>query len=365
MKLRPFFQKSWRTGRVVLARYFRRRPRYLPTLVIFVTNRCNLRCRMCGVWDLYCAGGHEAELTTEEWKAVIASAAKELGTFLLTISGGEPMLRPDIFELIQFARKLGVSVHLCSNATLLTEAKILQLKEAGLVSISISLESTEEILHNHLQGKDTFADVVRSIQLLRTLAPEIRVGINFLITRKNYEKMIPMVHFARDLGVHQIKFLPIHSNLQHRHKARTEFEDLFFEKEDLPALAQEVEAVRKECRQSGLRSSSDAFFKGIVDYYTTPRKVKCYAGYSVGTVDPLGNVAPCCDKNSTLNVRQQSLASIWWSPEFHRMRDLVFHCNVPCWDTTFTEMSLILQPRTLFGNFLNLLKDMRFYFPDN
>ncbi|HOD95918.1 MAG TPA: radical SAM protein [Candidatus Hydrogenedentes bacterium] len=363
MNLLSLFKKAWRTSNVVIARHLRRQPRYMPTLVLFVTNRCNLRCRMCGVRDLPCAFDREQELTTDDWKKVITSAASELGTFLTTISGGEPLLRPDIFELIGFAAQSGISVHLCSNATLLTEDKILRLKEAGLASISISLESPEEMLHNYLQAEDTFSKVVQSLKDLRRLAPNIRVGINFLITKKNYLEMVPMLEFARSLDMHQIKYSPIHANLLHRRKAMAEYDDLFFEKEDLADLSSELEKLRKLCKKSGLRSSSDAFFRGIADYYEKPRQFMCYAGYSVCAIDPTGNVAPCCDKDSHFNVKQKRLAEIWRDPEFYRLRNLVHHCNVPCWDATYTEMSLMLQPRSLLLNVFNLLKDVKFYFP--
>jgi MoaA/NifB/PqqE/SkfB family radical SAM enzyme len=89
----------------------------------------------------------------------------------------------------------------------------------------------------------------------------------------------------------------------------------------------------------------------------------CYAGYSVCAIDPTGNVAPCCDKDSHFNVKQKRLAEIWRDPEFYRLRNLVHHCNVPCWDATYTEMSLMLQPRSLLLNVFNLLKDVKFYFP--
>ena len=75
-------RNAWRTANVIINRYLGRPPRYCPVMLLFLTGRCNLRCRICGVCDLEHGYNDEEELSTEQWKGVISAAAEKLGTTL-------------------------------------------------------------------------------------------------------------------------------------------------------------------------------------------------------------------------------------------------------------------------------------------
>ncbi len=355
-------KNTWRTINVMTSRYLGIAPRYLPVVVMFLTNRCNLRCRTCGVCELERARGHEDELTTDQWKMVIDSATQRLGTSLAAVSGGEPLLRPDLFEIIRHATNRGMAIHLCTNAVLLDDVAIEKLRDSGVATVSISLESPEPFVHDYLRGDHTFPVVVEAIRRLRALAPNIRVGINYLITARNYKHMCDMVDFAESLGVHQIKFAPIHTNLLHRLKAHEHYGDVLFHEEDLDDLACEVRRLIARCRKSRLVTTSEDFLAGISRFYKQPVAFRCYAGYAICAISPTGNVAPCCDKDSRFNVKEHSLEAIWRDPAFHALRKQSHTCAVPCWDTTYTELSLVLRPASIMRHLLHHLRNMRFYF---
>ena len=352
----------WRTSNVVLNRYLGRPPRYLPVLLLFVTDRCNLRCRSCGVCDLATLSANKDSLSAKQWKSVLADAANELGTSLVSISGGEPLLRTDIYEIIRFAADAGMSVHICTNGVLIDRERALLLRDSGVSTVSISLESPDQETHDYLRGKNTYPAVIDAITLLRDNAPNIRIGINYLITRRNYHNMTEMVDFAKSLGVHQLKFAPIHTNLLHRHKAADQYDDLLFRDEDLEALSREVARAKKACATSTLLTTSNAFFDGVVQLYRKPRKFRCYAGYAVCAIGASGDVSPCCDMDSGFNVTQQSLSHIWRNPDFHTFRKQVHSCDRACWDTTNTELSLRLHPWALVSDFSRNWRDLLYYF---
>jgi MoaA/NifB/PqqE/SkfB family radical SAM enzyme len=125
----PSPRLNWRAALDLLdlwrARWTNRAPRHLPVLVIMVTDKCNLHCKMCGACD-YSPGDHDM-LSLEEWKAVIRSAAR-LRTRVLSITGGEALLRKDLFELIVYARAHGMAVHLNTNGLLLREKNVAALR---------------------------------------------------------------------------------------------------------------------------------------------------------------------------------------------------------------------------------------------
>lgn len=352
----------WRTGNVMLNRYLGTCPRYCPVMVLFITGRCNLRCRMCGVCDLEHGYRDEDELTTEQWKNLIYDAVTSLGTTLAVISGGEVLLRKDLFDIIRYAANQGVSIHLCTNAILLDEEKILQLRDSGVSTVSISIEGPQAEIHEYIRGSNTFAPVVSAIQKMRKIAPQIHIGINYVITKYNFIYMTDMLHFAEKLGVHQIKFAPIHTNLLHKDKDFSDCSDLLFQEEDIPALEREVQRVREACRKSTLNTTSDAFFEGITQLPHTSRSIRCYAGYAICSVGPSGYVTPCSEFDSPFNVKERSIVDIWRDPAFHVLRKKVDDCSSACWDTTHTELSLWLRPATMIMSFTRILRDIKFYF---
>jgi MoaA/NifB/PqqE/SkfB family radical SAM enzyme len=358
----PLLRRAWYTTDVIISRYLGISPRYMPVMVMFVTGLCNLRCRMCGVCDLERGHVPQEELTTAQWKSVIKSSTGMLGTSLAAISGGEPLLRPDLFEIISYATECGMAIHLCTNAVLLNKDNIISLRDSGVSTVSISLESPDSKIHDYLRGDNTFPMAVKSIRNLHEFAPDVNIGINYLVTRLNYKRMTEMVPFVKSLGVNQIKFAPIHTNLLHRRKALEEYSDLLFREKDIEDLKNEVHALKILCKKNKMITNSNAFLDGISTFYSSPKPWKCYAGYAICAVSPTGSVAPCCDKDSHFNVKDRPLDEIWNDREFHNLRQQIHTCNVPCWDTTYTELSLFLRPLSLLGNVVRNIRDINFYY---
>jgi len=317
---------------------------------------------MCGVCE------HEPmnegpELSIDEWKAVLRSGAK-LGVTIVSMSGGEPLLRDDVFEFIRYTRELGMALHMCSNGVLLDRENVLRLRDSGINTISISVESPVREIHETLRGRGTFDPAIESIRLLRELAPQVRIGINYLITTVNYKNMAAMIPFAESLGVHQIKFAPIHTNLLHKRKRLESYRDLIFTGEAIDDLDREVRELMKAAAHSRIQSTAPMFLSGIAQLYTKPRRFKCYAGYAACAVTPSGIVVPCCDMEGAISVRDKPLDEIWRSEEFKQLRRQVSHCNSSCWDTTNAELSLRLRPASLIGDLLETWRDIGFYFGD-
>lgn len=317
---------------------------------------------MCGVCE------HEPmnegpELSIEDWKGVLRSGAK-LGVSIVSLSGGEPLLRGDVFEFIRYTRELGMALHMCSNGVLLNRENVLRLRDSGVNTVSISLESSVPEIHETLRGKGTFEPAVESIRLLRELAPDVHIGINYLITTVNYKNMAAMIPFAESLGVHQIKFAPIHTNLLHKRKRLESYRDLIFTEEALEDLDREVQELMKATARSRIQTTSTVFLSGITQLYSKPRTFRCLAGYAACAVTPSGIVVPCCDMEGTISVRDKPLDVIWRSEEFKPFREQVHHCNSSCWDTTNAELSLRLRPASLIGDLVETWRDIGFYLGD-
>lgn len=329
--------------------------------VIWFTNRCNLRCRMCDQWRTP-ESLISKELSILDWQKFVDSA-KRLNSVVIVITGGEPILRGDIFQLVSYIKKRGISSHICSNGTLLNLETVERLSSAGLDSISISLDSFDSKIHNQLRGMDCFQNAIKGIQLLKQNAPGIKVGINCVITRLNFRGIYKMILLAEELGVDQIRFDPVHTNLMHRKMSSSAFEDLLFSPEEMRELEFEIDRLIKFSSQTRISTNSSLFLNGIKDYFRgRTRNLPCYAGYISCAIDSFGNVSPCDNFDGVENIKDKPLEEIWYSESFQSLRRLVEDCRESCWDTTHGELNIRCRLRYLFLNFPQLIKEVNFYF---
>jgi MoaA/NifB/PqqE/SkfB family radical SAM enzyme len=320
---------------------------------------------MCGVCELNAPVDDSPELSLDECKAIVRSAVK-LGTTLLVISGGEALLRPEVlFETIRYAREHGIAVHLCTNGAFLNPETVKRLADSGVNTVSVSIESPDREIHDSLRGIGTFDSAVRGIRLLCELTPSIQVGIGVVITAKNFRGMSGMVAFAESLGVQQLKFAPIHTNLLHRRKHFDTYGELIFRTEDLEELEEEVKKLMDVTAHSKLCTSSPMFLSKVTNLYRNPPSFPCYAGYAVCVIGPKGMVAPCSDLEGVQSIRDTPLEEIWRSREFQALRDKVRHCQSACWDTLNAEVSIRLRPRSIVADIGQTWKDIAFYFKED
>ncbi|MFQ6019256.1 MAG: radical SAM protein [Dehalococcoidia bacterium] len=151
-----------------------------PVIVWNLVRRCNLHCAHCYT-DSH-DKEYEGELTHEEALGVIDDLAG-FGIPVILFSGGEPLLRPDLFELIRYARERGIRGVLSTNGTLITRKVARQLKEFGLSYVGISIDGPEQV-HDKFRGKKgAFQASLDGIR--NCLAQDIRVGLRVTLTRYN------------------------------------------------------------------------------------------------------------------------------------------------------------------------------------
>ena len=177
---------------------------------IAVTYRCNNRCIFC-----YAGCGTEADsdtnansvtnesngdLSTDEWKKIIQIFRDEAKIPFFSFTGGEPLVRTDLEELIFFAVDLGLEVNLVSNGTLATEKRAVSLYKAGLKTAQISIEAPGAELHDYLAGRTgSFEETVSGIKALMNAG--VSVQTNTTITRANREVAAALPAFIAALGI--------------------------------------------------------------------------------------------------------------------------------------------------------------------
>ncbi|MDR0434585.1 MAG: radical SAM protein [Gracilibacteraceae bacterium] len=171
-----------------------------PVVVWNCTRTCNLRCRHCYTGS---DGRKYEEMSTETARAFIDDLA-EFRTPVLLISGGEPLLREDLPELIAYARAAGIRVTLSTNGVLITAAKAAAFRELGVSYVGISLDGTEEVNDVFRGKKGAFAAALAGLR--NCLAAGQKVGLRFTINKNNYHCLDDIFDLAERENIPRICF---------------------------------------------------------------------------------------------------------------------------------------------------------------
>ena len=149
-----------------------------PMVVWNVTARCNLHCTHC--YAAEATGGEE--LSTHEARALINDLSG-MGVPVLLLSGGEPLLRGDLYDLITYARQRGLRPSLSTNGTLIDEETVERLRDAGLAYVGVSLDGLGEVNDRFRGVEGAFDRALAGIRRCRDAG--VKVGLRFTITRRN------------------------------------------------------------------------------------------------------------------------------------------------------------------------------------
>jgi pyrroloquinoline quinone biosynthesis protein E len=179
------------------------RSQHSGTLAVEVTSRCNRACLYC--YNTWRAGGpppDEPELDSEELVRVAAAAAWAAGRGRIQLSGGEPLLRSDLFDVAAGFRKLGFGVSLVTDGGLLDERAVTAVKKLGLGPVQPTLLAADRSLHNRLKGADAFDATVEAVA--RLVRAGIPVSVSFVCTRLNYKHFMEVIELSFALGVRTV-----------------------------------------------------------------------------------------------------------------------------------------------------------------
>jgi pyrroloquinoline quinone biosynthesis protein E len=281
-------------------------------LIAEVTHRCPLHCVYCSN-PLELAGTHN-ELSTEEWNSVFQQCGK-LGMLHAHFTGGEPLARPDLTELIAAARAAGLYTNLITSGLGLNEQRLQALVDGGLDHIQISFQDSREAAANWIAGAKAHA---HKIELSRAIRKhKLAFTVNLVVHRQNLDHLEEMITFIERLNPERVEI----AHTQYYGWALANRAAL------MPTHAQLEKAVAivadAEKRLAG-RMRIDSV---VPDYYAKYPKA-CMGGWGrrLMLINPAGKVLPCHAAEvlpglSFENVRDKSLDWIWQeSPSFRKFR---------------------------------------------
>jgi AdoMet-dependent heme synthase len=259
-----------------------------------LTYRCNERCEHC-----YLDHQDLGEMSTDELESVLQQLASA-GVFFLTMSGGEPLVRQDCFELIEYARALRFNVKLKTNAILIGEREAKRLRALGVEQIQVSVYSHRPEVHDGItKVQGSLVRTLKAVHLLRS--HDLKVTIANVLMRNNFQDGDGVRALARDLGAHY--------SLD-------------------PTITPMIDGDRSVLRYRMPASELPALFHnpnlvGDVESFCAPpppvdddvrEGLPCSAGHTSCYISPYGDLYPCVQFPLPCgNLRRQSFLEIWRS----------------------------------------------------
>jgi pyrroloquinoline quinone biosynthesis protein E len=280
-------------------------------LLAELTYSCPLACAYCS--NPLNLGGYDDELTTAEWQRVLVEA-QELGVLQLHLSGGEPLLRRDVVEIVNSATELGMYTNLVTSAIGLSRRRAEQLKAAGLDHVQISIQADEPAASDKIAGTASFERKVEAARMVKELGWPLTV--NVVLHRQNIDRVADILRLAEELEADRVEL----ANTQYYGWALRNRDALLPSKAQLERAEMVVRAARER-----LAGRMDVIYV-LPDYYSQYPK-PCMGGWGKRqlTVTPNGDVLPCPAAHALplprASVREDSLARIWTeSPLFQSFR---------------------------------------------
>ena len=282
------------------------------SLLAELTYRCPLACPYCS--NPLKLRLDEKELDTQSWKRVLTEAA-ELGVIQVHFSGGEPLVRHDLGELIGHARGQNLYTHLITSGIGADERRLRELRDAGLDAVQISLQDSRPETNDWLAGAPSYEQKSRAVEAARQL--EFPVTLNVVVHRYNLDTVEEIVELAVAWDVDRLEL----AHVQYTGWAFRNRSALLPRREQVEYAANVVERAR------GRLGKRPEILHVLPDYFQQFPKA-CLNGWGrvFLTVAPDGVVLPCQSAREIAGLefpsaREASLSEIWFdAPVFQRFR---------------------------------------------
>ncbi|OGW27487.1 MAG: radical SAM/SPASM domain-containing protein [Nitrospirae bacterium GWC2_42_7] len=295
-----------------------------------ITRRCNLRCVHCRSSSELEAKDHPDFSLEEAFRVLddISDYAKPV----VVLSGGEPLVRKDVFEIARYGTDKGLRICLATNGTLVTDEICLKIKDSGIRIVSLSLDGSEASVHDDFRNqKGAFAGTINAARLFKEHGIEFIVNSSF--TKRNQEEIPKIYRLAKELGAtawYMFMIVPTGrgEEIMKELISKEEYEKILdwhydMEKEEDTMLVRPTCAphyyrvVLQRSKEEGEK------FKRRTLKFSTGGAKGCLAGQLICLIDVDGNVLPCSYfPKPAGNIKEKSFKDIWENSElFKDLRD--------------------------------------------
>lgn len=296
-----------------------------PVVIWNLIRRCNLTCRHC--YSISADTDFKGELSTSEVFGVMDDL-KAFGVPVLILSGGEPLLRPDIFDIARRSKAMGFYTALSSNGMLIDEQAIEAIAAIGFDYVGISLDGLGATHDRFRRKEGAFEASLKALRLCRDR--HLKVGVRYTMTEENAHDFRPLLQLTRDEGIHRFYFSHLNYAGRGNKNRRTDAAHLT-SRQAMETLFEHCwedrQAGREQDVTTGNQDADGPFFLQWVEHHFPDRaehiagKLRQWggnaSGMNVANIDNLGVVHP-----DTMwwhvplgNVRDKPFSAIWGNPD--------------------------------------------------
>lgn len=327
-----------------------------------VTHRCNLRCRTCGIWK---TGDKAKELDAGQIDTM-AEILKKIGVQVISIGGGEPLLREDLPEVVRSFVGRGISVRVLTNGILVSLERLQRVLDAGVHNFSVSLDSLDAGIQDKITGLE--GGFEKTLETMRFLSPFIKkkrgIGIiNTVVSSVNLDYLAEMVEFAGSLGFY-ISFVPLETERVHAGGAGCleNSKDLAFGEEE------KKKAERIFAKLASMKRQGKPIFNSSTFLLWAGRRLsgkdtswKCHAGSLYFSISPEGMFSIChnfrgfTQEGADISTVGEDFSAIFNSPDYRKeimkTRSACKACLRPCWaeiSCLFSDLSAFFEMAKIY-----------------
>lgn len=318
-------------------------------IILDTTHRCQLHCEYCSRWKIKHDDVIEKELSTEEWKKVILKLKNWLGEhFTIVLSGGESFLRPDLFEIIKYAKTLKVEVACITNAFGIQNLYE-QILDSGLNSLCISLNAIKEpSVHDLSRGTvGSYEKILSSVSELKKLRQEKNKNLDIKIITtvfpENINELIPLADFVNTNKLNGILFQLLEDSAFFWEEGNEHDEKLSDYKMPDELHKKYLDILKKEyifdelikMKEQGVPiNNSEKQLKAMKSFLKDPANFiinnNCYVCDNNFNIDPYGNVRTCFNMKPVGNIKEQLPEQLWINEKAQQCRNLAKKCKMGC-----------------------------------
>ena len=291
------------------------------------TTYCNLNCSMCSHSQYIQDPRH---LTLPQFQSILAQIHPQK----LTLSGfGEPLMNPDLTEMVRLAKSQGCSVNTTTNGTFFTEKRVRDIVTSGLDLVKISIDGAKAETYQRVRGEDRFDLVLDGIQRIRDAKQHLKsktpfLRFNYVITKDNYQEISDVIRLAERLGVNAVYFQILELvGIQERQEmlvGELQAEELFGH----------MKQTLQRTRNSPVHTNLPIILRKATSYwkkYQGPQEQssheQCIMPWFSAYITVDGYVRPCCAFSQTTgdmgNLFEDPMLKIWNGERYQRFRKAI------------------------------------------
>jgi MoaA/NifB/PqqE/SkfB family radical SAM enzyme len=305
---------------------------------IEVLYSCILKCKMCYMWQANTR--LPQELSIDEWKAFIVALREFNGPHsVINITGGEPLLKENILDLLAFAGRQGfANVSMTTNGFLITREVARAIADSGIHMISLSLDSMNEETHDFIRGvKGAHANAMHAIDYFEERPGRLqKLVIQTILMEPSLDGIFDLVTWAHKkkisiyfMAITKPLCLPLDDNWYNASAYN------FLWPKDIAKVCRLIDELIRFKEQGVDIGNSIAQLKAFKRYFADPNdfvkeKKQCKMGEGMLKIGSTGEVCLCAEKGVVGNIRDTPLEDLWFSERAQQVREAIKSCKTNC-----------------------------------